>query len=179
MPLNRGGKWGAESRYNVVFKLDGTRTYRDIVSFGIRTTFTGGVAGDNWDVASLDLEAVEDPLDAWGRELRKVQTATGGAKVAIGTDLNGFAPQVPLTTTRVTYPMTLPASFGRSVTLQQSVTGTRRFGVSEDGIAHIGMIPDFLVAAAARGVNVAPMYRSAEDTIVMWEKAEAAARSVR
>ncbi len=179
VPLNRGGKWGAESRYNVVFKLDGTHTYRDIVGFGMRTTFTGGVTGDNWDVGSLDLEAVEDPLDAWGRELRKVQAATGGTKVAIGTDLNGFAPQVPLTTTRVTYPMTLPVAFGRSVTLQQSVTGTRRFGVSEDGIAHIGMLPDFLVAAAARGVNVAPIYRSAEETIVMWEKAEAAARTVR
>jgi diguanylate cyclase len=38
--------------------------------------------------------------------------------------------------------------------LQQSVTGTRRFGVSEDGIAHIGMIPDFLVATRVRGTDI-------------------------
>ncbi|WP_437586273.1 membrane dipeptidase [Sorangium sp. So ce1000] len=178
VPLNRGGKWGPESRYNVVFKLAGTHTHRDIVSFGIRTTFTGGVSGDNWDVASLDLEAVEDPIDQWGRELARIQAATGGGKVAIGSDLNGFAPQVPLTTARVTYPLTLPASFGRAVTLAQSVTGDRRFDVGSDGIAHVGMLPDFLAAAAIRGVNAAPIYRSAEDTIVMWEKAEAAARNV-
>lgn len=184
--LNAGGKWGNDSHYNVMVRLPTGKRWSDIRGFGIRTTFGGGVAGDNWDIGEVAVEAFDDPLSAtngWGSDLAMALRAMGGRRVALGTDLNGFAPQVPMTSTSVSYPITLPPALGprgRTVTLPRSQTGNRAFDVTKDGIAHIGMLPDFLFAASRRlgDAQVAPVFQSAEDVIQMWERAEVAARSV-
>ncbi len=117
-----------------------------------------------------------------------------GAPVAFGTDFNGMAglpgprhgadacPGTPLPlklvnppqTERVKYP--LPISIeGSSVTsLNRSVIGQKTFDVNEEGLAHVGMLPDFIADLRAQGVrpeDLDPLYDSAEGYIRTWERA--------
>jgi microsomal dipeptidase-like Zn-dependent dipeptidase len=183
-PLNAGGKWGNDSHYAAMMRLPAQKRWSDIRAFHMRTTFSGGPTSDNWDIGALELEAFDDPIGVWGADLARALAVMGGGKVALGTDLNGFAPQIPMTATQVTYPISYPrellAPGGRGLSLPQHTAGRRKFHVSTDGIAHIGMLPDFLVAAAQKlgAAKVAPVFHSAEDFLKMWEKVEAAAGNV-
>jgi microsomal dipeptidase-like Zn-dependent dipeptidase len=59
--------------------------------------------------------------------------------------------------------------------LTRSVIGGREFDYNLDGLAHFGMLPDFLQDLKNTGVNaqaMAPLFRSAEDYIRMWEKCD-------
>jgi microsomal dipeptidase-like Zn-dependent dipeptidase len=68
---------------------------------------------------------------------------------------------------------------GRNAPLRRHLFGDRDFDVNIDGVAHYGMLPDFLQdvanshpSPAQVGQYMAPLFRSAEDYIQMWEKAE-------
>jgi hypothetical protein len=57
--------------------------------------------------------------------------------------------------------------------LQPSVTGLRTFDLNSDGLAHYGMIPDFLQDLRTVGMTQEQMgvlYQSAEDFIQAWER---------
>jgi hypothetical protein len=59
--------------------------------------------------------------------------------------------------------------------LRRHVFGNRDFDVNIDGVAHYGMLPDLLQDlrnVGLTGPDLAPLFRSAEDYIRMWEKAE-------
>jgi hypothetical protein len=59
--------------------------------------------------------------------------------------------------------------------LRRHVFGNRDFDVNIDGVAHYGMLPDLLQDLRNVGLtasDLAPLFRSAEDYIRMWEKAE-------
>ncbi len=67
---------------------------------------------------------------------------------------------------------------GPNAPLSRSVAGKREFDVNLDGVAHYGMIPDFLQdsanvarAAGAPGL-IAPLFHSAEQYLQMWERLE-------
>ncbi len=67
---------------------------------------------------------------------------------------------------------------GRNEPLRRHVFGNRDFDVNLDGVAHYGMLPDFLQdlanshsRPAEAGTYLDPLFRSAESYIVMWEKA--------
>ncbi len=71
---------------------------------------------------------------------------------------------------------------GNNHPLRRLVFGNRDYDVNIDGVAHYGMLPDFLqdVAnshprAAEVGAYFKPLFSSAEDYIQMWEKAWAVA----
>jgi hypothetical protein len=179
-PMNAGGKWDKLSRYSVMVRLPTGKKYTDLRAFGIRTNFRGGGGGDNWDIGKIALEAFEDPLTSWTTEFAAALATMGGGRVAIGTDFNGFAPQIPMSATTLAYPFSYPAELGRPITLQRASSGRRSWDFTTDGIAHVGMLPDFMAAAAQRagGRNIAPLFRSADDFVTMWEKVEAAARVV-
>lgn len=189
--MNDGGKWDGgdsskESKYNVMVRLEHGKTWSDIRNVRIKTNFTGGLNGDNWDIGQLSLEAYPDPMKAWTRELEGAMSFLGEGKVALGSDLNGLAPQIPMTSMPPTrafiYPREMqPPAPGRTVALANSRAGNRTFEFANDGIAHIGMEPDFLYVAqqVAGPHKIAPMFKSAEMVIQMWEKVEAAAGSVR
>ncbi len=190
-PMNDGGKWdggvpGRESLYHVLIRLRGGKAWSDIRSLRIKTSFSGGLNGDNWDIGKISMEAYPDPVMAWTRDLHAATTLLGEGKVAIGTDLNGLAPQIPRSTLAplggFTYPRELQSpSPARSVVMTSSRAGRRTFEFVEDGLAHIGMEPDLLYAAAqaAGPAKIAPVFKSAEMVIRMWEKVEAAAPTVR
>ncbi len=74
---------------------------------------------------------------------------------------------------KVQYPFTIDG-FG---TFDKQVTGDRTFDINEDGLAHVGLVPDFLAELKNVGVSDAdldPLFNSAEAYIRMWEKAETA-----
>lgn len=85
------------------------------------------------------------------------------------TGLSDGGPQ----TNPVQYPFTIPG-FG---TFDKQVTGDRTFNFNNDGLAHVGLVPDFLADLKNVGVSDAdldPLFNSAEAYIQMWERAEAA-----
>jgi hypothetical protein len=64
---------------------------------------------------------------------------------------------------------------GSNPPLTRSVAGNRDFDINVDGVAHMGMIPDLLQDLRNVGVTaeqLAPLFRSAEDYITMWEVIE-------
>ena len=72
----------------------------------------------------------------------------------------------------VTYPFTLPgfAPLDKS----EAFPGGKKFDINVDGIAHVGMLPDFIEDLRHIGVtdnDLKPLFRSAEGYIRMWERA--------
>jgi hypothetical protein len=69
---------------------------------------------------------------------------------------------------------------GNNPPLKRSTAGPRRdFDYNIDGMAHYGLLPDFLQDLRNIGLtqeDLAPLFRGAYDYIVMWEKAEDRAR---
>ncbi len=112
------------------------------------------------------------------------------AAVALATDANGFAGQpgprfgnqgchgnsterdAQKNTPGVSYPFTLP---GMTQPMPMDGLGQRRFDFNTDGLAHVGMLPDFiqdLRLLLRNDDDLKPLFRSAEGYIRMWEKAE-------
>jgi hypothetical protein len=68
----------------------------------------------------------------------------------------------------------LPVGSG-GTSLTRPTFGGRQFDFNMDGLAHYGMLPDMLQDLANNGANphvMAPLFRSAEDYIRLWEKCE-------
>ncbi len=66
--------------------------------------------------------------------------------------------------------------------LKRCKAGNREWDYNMDGLAHYGLIPDFLQDCKNVGLSpqqLRPLFNSAEDYIQMWEKAEAARVNVR
>ena len=70
---------------------------------------------------------------------------------------------------------------GPNEPLERSRAGTREFDVNLDGMAHYGMLPDFLqdvanvTRAAGQPGRLSPLFKSAEYYLQMWERIEARA----
>jgi microsomal dipeptidase-like Zn-dependent dipeptidase len=112
--------------------------------------------------------------------------------VAFGSDFNGLAAHTGprfgddaclrdvrqarterLTQPRLAYPFELPG-FG---SFDRQVTGQRTFDFNTDGLAHIGLLPDLIADLQTLGVDVEPLFRSAEAYIRTWARALARASS--
>jgi microsomal dipeptidase-like Zn-dependent dipeptidase len=64
---------------------------------------------------------------------------------------------------------------GANVPLKRSYVGERDFDINIDGVAHYGMLPDFLQDLKNVGLteeDLLPFFRSAEEYIRTWEKCE-------
>ncbi|MDP1570052.1 MAG: membrane dipeptidase [Vicinamibacterales bacterium] len=107
------------------------------------------------------------------------------AAVAFSTDMNGFGlatsprfrsdcpPEDPASALQ--YPFT--GLFGGS--FQRQVTGSRTFDFNTQGLAHFGLIPDFVADLKRIGMTDAeldPLFNSAESYIRMWEAIDSADR---
>ena len=67
------------------------------------------------------------------------------------------------------------AKTGNNEPLRRCITGNRYWDFNLDGLAHYGLLPDFLQDLKNIGlttVQLAPLFGSAEDYIKMWEKAD-------
>lgn len=126
--------------------------------------------------------------------------------VAIGTDINGMVrqpaprygseacngdlarPQYDLD--RIPYPFTAETGVGMAMSqiggrpyidILHPYVPPQVFDYNEDGMAHIGMLPDFvedLKHVGMRPEDLAPLFKSAEAYVHLWEKIEAADLSV-
>jgi microsomal dipeptidase-like Zn-dependent dipeptidase len=117
-----------------------------------------------------------------------------GGPVGFGTDFNGMinptgprfgpeaapggTPPIPIgvgiagPTNMVSYPF---RAITTGVELDRSVVGNKIFNINEDGLAHIGMFPDFIADLQQIGLSnydLAPLLNSVEGYIQLWEKAE-------
>jgi microsomal dipeptidase-like Zn-dependent dipeptidase len=66
---------------------------------------------------------------------------------------------------------------GPNAPLVRSTAGRRDFDINLDGVAHYGLLPDFLQELKNIGLTneeMAPLFRSAEDYIQVWERCDAA-----
>lgn len=64
---------------------------------------------------------------------------------------------------------------GTNTPLQRSYAGQRDFDINIDGVAHYGMLPDFIQDMKNVGLtdeDLSPLFRSAEQYIRVWEKCE-------
>jgi microsomal dipeptidase-like Zn-dependent dipeptidase len=162
-------------------------------SFAQRIAALGGVIG--LGTSREDQIIDDDPVSTWiGHYLEALETMSNRG-VALGTDMNGFAPQIPFSRsqTPTIYPIDLavrlasPEARSSVVTLDRHRLQTRTFDFTRDGIAHYGMLPDFLQAIHGQlrtsGQDadrlMRQMFHTAEDTIAMWERAEAVSQAVR
>ena len=117
--------------------------------------------------------------------LRAVSLMRGDA-VALATDFGGFVPGLaPRFGTNecdgqrggpqlnaIKYPF---VAHGTGVQLGRAVTGERTFDYNTDGLAHVGMLPDFIQDLKQIGLtdaDLAPLFRSAEAYIRLWERIE-------
>ena len=110
-----------------------------------------------------------------------------GRGVGLGSDWNGFGGQpaprfgdeacgvggLAPAGTRVTYPFALHDSIGG--TMGKFTAGNKTFDINTDGLATIGMLPDFVAELRAVGLSdrdLDPLFDSAETYIEAWEAGE-------
>lgn len=124
-----------------------------------------------------------DTSESWAIAFGHVVDHLGLPNVGLGTDFNGFYGQPGARFEAGTLaPLThdaRPVRYGKDVlprmarAIERSLVGKRSFDVNVDGLAHYGMIPDFLVdVAIQRGgwATVEPIFRSAEAVVGTWQK---------
>jgi len=102
---------------------------------------------------------------------RYVLAETGAEWAGFGSDFNGFAGLPRPGPVQLMYPF--PAPLGGEP-MERSVMGTRAFDINHDGVAHIGMLPDFLAQLSAAGLSskeIAPLMRSALGYVGLWDRA--------
>ncbi len=156
----------------------------------------GGVIGLGTSRSDRAFAPDEDPMRTWVGIYRDALALTGGHGIGIGTDINGFTPQIPLSRSapRTSYPITAanrlaPPALRDSVpTLGKSVIGDKTFNFRVEGLAHYGMLPDFIQAIHDTLVRegrgdadrlVGQLFKGAEEVVSLWEKVEQAARRMR
>lgn len=194
--INQSQPWGGGVRRTIDLPIPPGIGIHQLSTLGLVTAFRGGIDGDNWNVDEIRLVATErqvDPVATWLAEYKSATRIMGHGKVALGTDINGFAPQVPFSAAPVRYPLEVArVSMARRLSegwpgrilpplLAQSRFGSRTYDFNRDGIAHYGMLADFVQALSQQPDSAAAidgLFRSAEETVRMWEGAERAAGNV-
>lgn len=99
----------------------------------------------------------------------------GGPRPRFGENANCSEPQE----NPITYPFT---SYDGTITFQKPQLGEREVDFNEEGMLHIGLLPEYIQDARNNGVtdeDLEPLFRSAEAYIRMWEKAEARGAALR
>lgn len=172
-------------------RLDNSSTYgnidaseRDIsTSQMARLTEFGGVIGIGTSgYRDKDGKPNGDQLEQWINTYFDMFNAMNGRGVSIGTDTNGLSPLIPCSSKSIKYPFKVFVSSSRDAYnyLPASTMGTKTFDFSADGLAHYGMLADFIAALREyddKGADIADyfLFRTAEETIKMWEDVELSA----
>lgn len=124
---------------------------------GVVTPYAGDSTGFAKDWAKL--RAWADPSHYFG--------------IGFGSDVNGFGaqgpPRDPGEDNDVDYPFT---GFG-GATIDQQTSGTRKYDINTDGVAHYGLYPDWIedLRMLAGPAIVDDLARGAEAYLQMWERA--------
>lgn len=140
----------------------------------------------------IDPNNPQGPINNLRNRIQSIADQGGFPAQGFGFDFNGFAlgprprfgPDSDCSTpqdeaTKITYPFT---SFGGDVTFEAPQLGARSVDFNNEGMIHIGLLPELIQDARNVGYSDAdlePIFRSAEGYLRMWEKAEARAAELR
>jgi hypothetical protein len=133
----------------------------------------GGIASARPDTAPR--------LAATILDLRRYQSPKYYFGVGLGTDTGGFNASPGPRPGAAGHPLRYPfRSYDGNVTFVCQLTGTRKYDLNKDGIAHYGLYAD-LIADVQRQKNgrkaLRPFFRSAEAYLQMWSRAYRSNRS--
>ncbi|HCH62044.1 MAG TPA: hypothetical protein DFR83_04510 [Deltaproteobacteria bacterium] len=115
------------------------------------------------------------------RKLARIDAVGAYPGIPLSFDLNGFAAGIPprfgeegceaAQANPVTWPFD---SYAGDTTFTQPTLGTRTVDYNEEGMLHIGLLPEYIqdLRTDAGDEAVEPLFRGAEAYIRMWEKAE-------
>lgn len=107
-----------------------------------------------------------ETADHFVSNFRQVIQITGLRGIGIGTDVNGFFPlPKPNPSIKVTY----------DSTLTRCTSGKRTWDINTDGVAHYGLLPDYIKSWDVAGMTPEEkslFMHSAEQFTRMWEKCE-------
>ena len=134
-----------------------------------------------------DPENPKAALNSYNERLQRKIDAGGHPSLGFGFDYNGFAggprnrfgedssctDQVD----PITYPFT---SVAGDITFTEAVAGNRTYDFGLEGMAHIGLIPEYIEDVRKDGAteeDLEPLFRSAEGYIQVWEKAVASSEA--
>jgi microsomal dipeptidase-like Zn-dependent dipeptidase len=174
-------------------QLQRIRALGGLIAPGLSTGTTDEVAQE----ASLSVtNDCSNSSKTWAQAYLSAVNAFGGtgtAAVGFGSDFNGlagepgprFGPHAcpgdnPRTAQGggVAYPFPIHAPNGAFVGhLDKSALGRRAWDFNQDGIAHVGLLPDFVHDLKTVGLTneqLDPLFRSAEAYVAMWERAQRA-----
>lgn len=181
--INRGQNWGNNTAHAIQVPIPaGTRAI-DVTKLQLHTGFGGGIGGDNWNVNQIQVAAVsvkEDMVQAFIDSCNEASPLLHG-RIALGTDFNGLSPQLPFASQDIPYPFVPPASKLGTPALPAFRLGNRTFDFRRDGLAHYGMLADFMEAISRRPGSATAMgdlFSSANSFYEMWTATETAARNV-
>jgi microsomal dipeptidase-like Zn-dependent dipeptidase len=171
-------------------QLDRIRALGGLVSVGLAEV---GLAAESAHIAGAPPNDCSNSSSTWTQQYLYAIAHMGGrdaAAVGVSTDqsfvkligprygpdaCSGGPPgerRAQTVKRRLTYPISVLSPNGL-VHLPPSRDGGRTFDFNVDGMAHVGMFPDFFADLMALGVtaaDLAPVFRSADRYIELWEK---------
>lgn len=215
--VNGHATWGEGVRIDQYFSATGV--VGDDLGVEVGFSPPAGDRPNPWRLDEIVLDEIYDPVDGWVEyyaalaealsrscpelcDWDRCEEACERVHFSLGTDLDGFAPQFPISGHHVHYPLEYTAA-GRQVCIAAPLFfgSTPMFfedGLGEDGmpthrgrgLASYGMFPELfsLVGqrAAVTSTAVPPangvldsMFRSAEDLVQVWEDAVRVSRARR
>jgi len=125
------------------------------------------MTGGGWSIAAVPLSTDQGLTDLIGPRFK----GSLGVACAGGTDA-----EVTAQTSPIVYPFKTLTP-GTRLPLKMSTVNGRQFDFNTEGMAHVGLFPDFIADLQSLGVTDAefgPLFRSAEGYIQMWSRAEQA-----
>ena len=158
-------------------------------SFGGRLYELGGLSKVNLGRCQSPDEPLA-PISSLRRELEQINEAGAYPGVGFAFDLNGFAGapgprfgEASRCSSPQSEPLSYPfSSFAGDVSFTPPQLGERALDFNEEGLTHIGLLPELIEDAMRMGVpkeELAPLFRSAEAYIRVWEGAERRGRELR
>jgi microsomal dipeptidase-like Zn-dependent dipeptidase len=182
--FNLGGKLEDLSTYWRILALPPGTKRGDLQSLEIDMETS---SSNSWSIARVAVEVLADPVTTFLDDYNEAVGLMGGTPVALGTDANGFAPQIPFSGASFDYPLHAPrnhapANLKAQVPLiDRSVFPSRTFDFRIDGVAHYGMLGELIESLDTMNggpAAVDKLYSSAEATLRMWEACEALAPTI-
>ncbi len=179
--LNHGGLWIGDTEYDEYVVVDSAEPELHLT--GVWVSMQGSDPRPYpWKLASLRVDVIEDPVLAWARNYAQLREEVAAASTdapempptdvvfAIGTDMNGFAPQFPVSASE-------PRDACVPFEMCSTETGVcQPLTLRQRGLANYALLADFFAALPDEVADA--VLSSADATIRVWEHAEARAGSV-
>lgn len=171
--LNEGSKWFDNTSHATLVRLPDDVDSWDLDSLQLEMK---GDVKDDWKIRSVEIQLLGAPVHTWRHEWDEAVGLVGEGQVAIGTDLNGMNPLLPVSEVPVSYPLDPEGAPAGYFPLQlPQVSGVRTFDFASEGISNVGQLPEFAQAAGDAGAgSFEPFFRTADGFVKMWERVEAA-----